>query len=190
MNRAERQAINRAGGDDAPVGAGSVCEAHSPMLSRIAVRRYPERRSADGLYAGFCPGAEAPWIAIHLGRASPRASSDQPGQRGGDPLPPKEQPTLFDLATSGACRAAPVARGAVSSYLTVSSFLRRSGEVCFLWRFPSGFPGRALPGAVSPCRPDVPHHKGAAIRPSARSGDTLSRAASQDRAAPDAPSRI
>ena len=45
----------------------------------------------------------------------------------------------------------------------------REGAVCFLWRFPSGFPGRALPGAVSPCRPDVPQgSRPAVIRPSAR----------------------
>lgn len=73
------------------------------------------------------------------------------------------QPTLFDLAASGACLAAPVARGAVGFYSTVSPLpkhLRQSREcqaVCFLWRFPSGRPGRALPGAVSPCCPDVPH---------------------------------
>ncbi len=36
--------------------------------------------------------------------------------------------------------------------------LRRQA-VCSLWRFPSGLPGRALPGAVAPWSPDFPHRR-------------------------------
>ena len=40
--------------------------------------------------------------------------------------------------------------------------------VCSLWRFPSGCPGRALPGTVALWSPDFPHGRSrAAIRPSA-----------------------
>ena len=35
---------------------------------------------------------------------------------------------------------------------------RRAGAVSFLWRFPSGCPGRALPGTVALWSPDFPRH--------------------------------
>ena len=75
---------------------------------------------------------------------------------------------LFGIAPGGACRAAPVASGAVGSYPTVSPLpaecsvgeppVRRA--VCFLWRFPSGFPARALPGTVASWSPDFPRGAG------------------------------
>jgi len=63
-------------------------------------------------------------MAIHLGRALPRASCNQPGRRSGNgPEDPRLQrrpspsektcafvPPLFGLAPGGVCRAAPVAR--------------------------------------------------------------------------------
>ncbi len=50
--------------------------------------------------------------------------------------------SLSDLAPGGACRAAPVAGGAVGSYPTVSPLPEPAPAVCSLWRFPwgSGFP--------------------------------------------------
>ena len=48
------------------------------------------------------------------------------------------------------------------------------GAVCSLWRFPSGLPGRALPGAVASWSPDFPPRRlpkelpQAAVRPSAQ----------------------
>jgi hypothetical protein len=63
---------------------------------------------------------------------------------------------LFGIAPGGACRATPVASGAVGSYPTVSSLPRRSTAVSFLWRFPSGFPARALPGTIALWSPDIP----------------------------------
>ncbi len=43
--------------------------------------------------------------------------------------------------------------------------------VCSLWRFPSGYPGRALPGTLALWSPDFPHPglpQAAAIQPTAR----------------------
>ena len=44
-------------------------------------------------------------------------------------------PSLFDLARDEVCHAIPVARNAVSSYLTFSPLLRISAAVYFLWYF-------------------------------------------------------
>ena len=85
---------------------------------------------------------------------------------------PRARP-LFGIAPGGACRAVPVARPAVGSYSTVSPLPRiKSGAVSSLWRFPSGYPGRALPGTVLSWSPDFPRHRIrsgiAVIRPSAQ----------------------
>ncbi len=86
--------------------------------------------------------------------------------------------SLFGIAPGGACRASAVASPAVGSYPTVSPLLFWAAEttrreVCFLWRFPLGYPSRALPGTVVLWSPDFPpvaglHLPQAAIRPSAR----------------------
>ena len=55
------------------------------------------------------------WTVIHLGPASPQASSDLPGSSAGHAIG-----TLFGLAPSGVYPATPVARGAVRSYRTFS----------------------------------------------------------------------
>jgi hypothetical protein len=93
---------------------------------------------------------------------------------------------LFGIAPGGACRAGPVARPAVGSYPTVSPLPPdRSREAdCSLWRFPSGCPGRALPGTVASWSPDFPRAvrfpvPPAAVRPSAPFADRRSRAAGQ-----------
>ena len=64
--------------------------------------------------------------------------------------------SLFGIAPGGACRAGPVARPAVGSYPTVSPLPRGRAAVFSLWRFPSGYPGRALPGTVASWSPDFP----------------------------------
>jgi len=76
--------------------------------------------------------------------------------------------SLFGIAPGGACHAGPVARSAVRSYRTFSPFPARRPVVCFLWRFPSGFPGRALPGTFASWSPDFPRTlQSAIIQPSA-----------------------
>ncbi len=77
-------------------------------------------------------------MAIHLGPRSPAASCGLPGQRTGGGPGPDALSSLFDLAPGGACRAAPVAGGAVGSYPTVSPLPEPAPAVCSLWRFPWG----------------------------------------------------
>ena len=98
------------------------------------------------------------WMTIPLPCPLPDRSSCQP-----EPSEPKQLWTraparfLFGIAPGGACRAVLVAKDAVRSYRTVSPLPRNAcGAVCFLWRFPSGFPGRALPGTVVLWSPDFP----------------------------------
>lgn len=82
---------------------------------------------------------------------------------------------LFGIAPGGACRAVPVARSAVGLYPTVSpsprNRCRSDGADSSLWRFPSGCPGRALPGTPASWSPDFPRQglrPAAVIQPSAQ----------------------
>jgi hypothetical protein len=68
--------------------------------------------------------AEARGAIIHLGRASPRASSGEPEGSGGQP----SNAFLFRLAPDGVCHATDVTAGPVSSYLAVSPLPSDSGE--------------------------------------------------------------
>ena len=83
-------------------------------------------------------------------------SSCQPEPLGQNSLGHAPARSLFGIAPGGACRAVTVASPAVGSYSTVSPLPARMQAVCFLWRFPSGFPGRALPGTVVLWSPDFP----------------------------------
>jgi hypothetical protein len=69
-------------------------------------------------------------------------------------------PSLFDLAPGGVCRAVAVTSDAVRFYRTVSTLPSRSLAVYFLWHFPSGHPGRGLPGTVPRWSPDFPPLQG------------------------------
>ena len=72
---------------------------------------------------------------IHLGQASPLASSGLPGCSAGNAIAP-----LFGLASGGVCRAVPVASHAVRSYRTFSPLpvppWKRPSAVCSLRHFP------------------------------------------------------
>jgi hypothetical protein len=60
-------------------------------------------------------------MVIHLGHASPRASSDLPGSHASRVLSPRGRTApLFGLAPGGVYPATPVASGAVRSYRTIS----------------------------------------------------------------------
>ncbi len=85
------------------------------------------------------------WAAIHLGRASPPASSSLPGNHAGHVSVP-----LFGLAPGGVCRAVDVATDAVRSYRTLSPLPFRRMAVCSLLHFPSAHAAQALPGTL-PC---------------------------------------
>ena len=120
-------------------------------------------------------------MTIPLPTVLPRRSSCQPGPLGRwrpcgrypvSGTGPRARP-LFGIAPGGACRAVLVAKSAVGSYPTVSPLPLRTGEVSSLWRFPWGYPRRALPGALANGSPDFPRSPvfqrfPAAIQPSAR----------------------
>ena len=117
------------------------------------------------------------WTAIPLGRASQRASRDQPGRQGGNapasrgPWFPMSAPPAAPLRSCSrwglpcrprcrgrgallphrftlACCERPIARGAISGSPELA--------VCFLWHFPWGRPRRPLAGTVFPWSPDFP----------------------------------
>ena len=84
------------------------------------------------------------WTIIHLGPASPQASSDQPESSAGNAIA-----FLFGLAPVGVYPATPVTRRAVRSYRTISP-LPAKLAVYFLWHFPWTHIPQALPGDL-PC---------------------------------------
>lgn len=83
------------------------------------------------------------WAIIHLGRLSPDASSDLPGNGAGRALV-----SLFGLAPGGVCPATAITNSAVRSCRTISPLPLRA--VSFLWHFPSAHAVQMLSGA-SPC---------------------------------------
>ena len=127
--------------------------------------RQDARRSISRVLSSLAAGT-----AIPLGRASRRASRDQPGRRGGNApaahggtLPVAtviRRPPLFGLAPGGVCPAAPVTGGAGRSCRPVSPLPAGScllaRAVCSLWHFPWGRPRRPLTGTAFPWSPDFP----------------------------------
>ncbi len=106
--------------------------------------------------------------AIPLGRASLRASRDQPGRRGGTapasqsrvaPLLPPAAPIRSCSRWGLPCRPRCRGRGALLPHRFT---LARGGRepdaraVCSLWHFPWGRPRRPLAGTVVPWSPDFP----------------------------------
>ncbi len=120
------------------------------MLARSPPEHHKER-------PGVCRGAKfkgsrpvsrvLSGTVIHLGRASPRASSGLPGCDAGHTDAP-----LFGLAPGGVCRAAACChpRGALLPHHFTLACARRPSAVCFLWHFPSARAAQALPGTL-PC---------------------------------------
>ncbi len=119
-------------------------------------------------------------MAIHLGRPSPDASRDLPGQRRGNPpagVSPRVAPIWSCSRWGLPCHRRYRQRGALLPHPFTLARLRPGGlrrAVCFLWHFPWGCPRRVLPGTVFPWSPDFPPPAGlprlrkAAIRPSGR----------------------
>ncbi len=87
------------------------------------------------------------WTTIHLGPASPPASSSLPGCSAGHTIAP-----LFGLAPGGVYPAAACChpRGALLPHLFTLTCALRPSAVCFLWHFPWARAPQALPGTL-PC---------------------------------------
>ena len=87
-------------------------------------------------------------MAIHLGRLSPGASSNQPGRRCGNAFRSARGrasvPSLFGFAPGGVYLAAPVASRAVRSYRTLSPLLSQWAYRALRYLRPSGPPCAAL----------------------------------------------
>src|SRR5690625_4716305 len=92
------------------------------------------------------PEPEFPGAAIHLGPALPQASSGLPGDSGGLP----SNVSCMALLRMGFAEPHRSPGVLVVSYTTLSPSPHRSAAVCFLWHFPAGHPGWALP-TILPC---------------------------------------
>ena len=112
-----------------------------------------------------------PLMTIHPGRALPHGSCCQPGHsgpghawRGGiGSCRPTRAKTCLTLLPVGLAMPPllPGARWALTPPFHPCPTLpktnpRQNKAVCFLWRFPSGFPARVLPGTVALWSPDFP----------------------------------
>ena len=101
-------------------------------------------------------------MTIHLGMLLPTHSSSQPGSLGGSTrVEPRETPIWLCSWRGLPCpRSCPQGGGLLLHRFTLTPTRR---AVCFLWRYPSGYPGRALPGTVVSWSPDFP--PGLTLRP-------------------------
>jgi hypothetical protein len=108
------------------------------------------------------------WMTIHLPLLLPTGSSSLPGSAGA-----KTSPTLaghaipIRLCSRRGLPCQPCCQGRGGLLLHLFTLTRTWRAVCSLWRFPSGFPGRALPAAVAFWSPDFPRIR-AVIQPSAK----------------------
>ncbi len=124
---------------------------HVPMFSHTEAKKRRGRPVSRVLSKGQ-ERIPTPWATIHLEPESPPASRDPPRPTGRR-LPSRHarkraRPAQLDLAPGGACRAAPVAGGAVGSCPTVSPLPARKPAVCSLWRCPSGSENLPRPGVT------------------------------------------
>ncbi len=137
--------------------AGHFCRPRQKCVSK-GICGWPISRI---LFRAYCP-----LMTIHLRALLPMCSSSQPGSLGGSTRARTLARPLFGFAPGGACRALKVTPEAVGSYLTVSPLPALRLAVYFLWRYPSGYPGRPLTGAMPSWSPDFPRFR-AVIQPSA-----------------------
>ena len=97
---------------------------------------------------------------IPLRAVLPLSFSNQPGRLAGG----CHTPSLFGFAPGGVCHAALVAKRAVRSYRTVSTWPHRNAVVLFLWHCPLALycyiASRELPGTVPRWSPDFPPPSG------------------------------
>lgn len=139
---------------------------HRPRAARAAAAGTGAggaRGHAEKCQGACKPGSVPPTVsagrtvsaaaAIHLGGASPRRSSSQPGSSGAKRPAPCETGSLFGLAPGGVCHAGAVAGAPVRSYRTLSALpvpVTGPSAVFFLWHFPSANVQRHPPGGRYP----------------------------------------
>ena len=111
------------------------------------------RRASWSVGRILCARSRGPTV-IHLGLPLPAASCGLPADSGGQPSNVRAGlalPSPLDLAPGGVYRAAAVTCGAgglLHHRFTLTASQDRSprpAAVCFLWHFPAGRPGSALP---------------------------------------------
>jgi hypothetical protein len=166
-------------GQVSDAGSGVTAPRTALLPIRAAVDTRTERVAGNKGARMACKPDSVPGLppltAIHLGPPLPTGSSCQPGFLGlrlpcgdiGHPITPARNPYLALLPVGLAMPVRlPVPRWALTPPFHPCPACR---AVCSLWRFPSGCPGRALPGTVASWSPDFPQGlPPAAVRPSAR----------------------
>jgi len=168
--------------------------------------RTPKRAASKGRRGEFARMACKPdsvlplrgGMTIPLGPPLPTGSSCQPGPLGlkrpcrdiPGGISRREAPIRHCSRWGLPCRSGCPSRGGLLPHrFTLTRTCRAD---CSLWRFPSGCPGRALPGTVASWSPDFPRvRRPAAIRPSAQGSPKGSRPGGQraSRASPAASAR-
>ncbi len=147
----------------------------STLRKRAVMRGWPIRRILSR--GPRPPGRSFIWAGCHhpARAANPDRGAETPCRRGG-------AQSLFGLASGGACRAPPVARGAVGSYPTVSPLPRANpGRSVLCGAFPRVSPAGRYPAPLlREVRTFLTAPKGSATAwPSARAPPTLGRKAGQ-----------
>ena len=157
-----------------PGGRAFRARGQSPLRRWPSSTRSPIARRAckPGSVGGFPPDdhSSGPAVARRPQAANPGLWG-QASLRAVSANRPLRTRPLFGIAPGGACHAGPVARPAVGSCPTVSPLpVANHGRSRSLWRFPSGCPGRVLPGTVAVLEPGLSSDPcgSAVIRPSAR----------------------
>ena len=171
-----------------PYNAASGAFCQEPGKGRAAGRSGTSARMA--CKPDSVPGVAPLRTVIPLGGASPHRSCCQPGPLGlwrpcrrRSPDARHGAPMRHCSWRGLPCRSGCPSRGGLLPHrftLTPGG----PGAVSSLWRFPSGCPGRALPGAIASWSPDFPH--GWASPPRQRS---LTRQQKWQQASLNAPSR-
>ena len=163
--------------EEVPASAGTTWEVHTFLAGRR--RRRCCGRPVSRVLSRRRPKARHGWPFI-WDRGRPRPHAVHPGSvpetAPGPGCDPGPSLPLSDLAPGGACRAAPVAGGAVGSYPTVSPLpapLPRPRRTVLCGAFPGvspagRYPAPFLRGARTFLAPSRLREGSAAIRPSAR----------------------
>ncbi len=136
-------------------GAATLCgSGRSPawFYERVPPSVRGRGCAAEGVYAGVCPPPFGGWMAIHLGRPLPDASSNQPGRRRENPLALRRAIPIRSCSRWGLpCRPRCRVRGALLPHpftLTCRSPRGAGRRFAFCGTFPRVAPAGRYP---APC---------------------------------------